>query len=815
MTFNTRNVPRLGQTSPALTSLGAVGGARGVSAGALRIFVEFLTTYDRSAIQQLESDLANTDHAANNSAIAERKRLTRLHSIRTRLNDIERVTTGKLNSALRTDLKEILALQGSRSKTDKTLLANKQREFTALSRSLGVSEKEVGLLFQRTELRKKESIEIERQAKGEATQTRLGKQRLQQEGAISKIQSIRAGLGPKLAGLAIGAVGGIFGGAVLGVGFQLAQTGLEKLGDVVQNLLDPARQARAAMEDLAKAVNDVASADKISQLQAAAKIVAQFGATGTEAARLAGALAEVAVLQAVKEGLEQRGKATDVANNLDKLRAEILKLITERTRDAAKAEGTYRSERVASGKAYPQATTKLLEYVGALRIEEVALGQLNTLLGINTDQSLRAEQATQRLAAANQLAAFAQDKFANALRSFISTRQASAETQIEGLSTEPSSRTAALEAALERAQGGGSSNAASLRANAEERSLILLRQRLKLLGTNINLEKFSGKFLLEAINVKISAIQKEGDEQDRLNKLLDLQFESSKAIRRQTGESIADFVERRAQEQRAQLAAARDAEREALISSLEAQQDKVQDEVDLVENAEQRKQIAAQGGANKRTKLLQKQLEESRKADRKALEDQKKLIRDKAAADVAAANEAIRVSQDKYREEFRIAITAVKNIEDLFKLSAEVQGLNTAQGFLRGFGPTLVAAGALTQQELNRMLSNLSASLSGFANKRNQIITGRPSGRGKLEFQHGGVMMLNNSRSPFGQNVKLGEGGTELGIILSNKVAAALKDRGSGVDQVGPFNLYGSVDPLRDTYRFKRLVKEAVSEALR
>lgn len=814
MTFNTRSTPRLGQTSPALTSLGAVGGARGVSAGALRIFVEFLTSYDRGAIKQLESDLANVDHASNNSSIAEDKRLHRLAQVRSSLAEADRVTRSKLNTELRSDLKKIEALESSRSKTNRTLGAQERTRFTTLAKSLGLSKEETDLLANRGRLLKEQDVLEARQEKAQAGQVQRARQRAQVEGQISKIQQVRANLGPKLAGLAIGAVGGIVGGAILGVGFQLAQTALEKLGDVVQDLFDPARHAREAMVDLAKAVNDVADAKKISQLQAASEIVAKFGISGSRADQLSETLSQVAVTQGIIDALKTQAQATDVLNHQDKLRAELLKLVTEQVRNDARATGEYRSEQEQVNRGAKVSSTVTHEWVGSMTLAEAALQRLNTLLGIHSNEAAKAAFADQQLAAAQQLAAFAADKFANALKGLIESRRASADASIAGLSDEPSARTKSLEAQLEAAQGGSGAGA-TLRNLAEERQLILLRQRLRLLGANIDLEKFSGKFLLEAINSKIKALEKEGDEQDRLNNLLDHQFEATKQIKRQTGESVADFIERRAQEQRHQLAQQQKDQRDALIASLQNQQEKVQDEVALVENAEAAKTAAAQAGQSARVKQLQKALEESRKADRKALQDQKDAIEDKFKAEQKAAEDAIRLASTTEAEKFRIALTAVKKIEDVISLSAEVQGRKAALGFLNAFGPTLVASGALTQQELDRQKSVITASLAGFANKRNQIITGRPIGRGPLEFAQGGVMLLNNSRSPFGQNVKTGEGGTELGVILSNKVTQALRDQRGVAGQIGPFYMQSSGNELTDRYRMKKTISDAVQEALR
>lgn len=806
--------PRLGQTPPALTSLGAVGGARGVSAGALRIFVEFITRYDKAALAQLEGDLRNAEFYQKNSQIAEEKRLKRLTEVRKKLTESDLIGKTKLDAAGRKEIKQIELLASSRSTANRNEAKTRQAQLVTALQSRGFNQKEIELLTTRSKLTKEQARLERQQSSGKATQNRLTQQQVMLEGQISKIQGIRANFLPKLQGLAIGAIGGIFGGAVLGVGFQLAQSGLEKLGDLLQDIIDPARHAKEAVADLSKAVSELADAKKISDLRAASEIVASFGVGGAEGDRLAEALAEVAVMQRLIDSLKTESQTIEASGHMEALRANLLKLVTENVRNAAKNNETYHTtvEKVTSGTR--TSAVVVHEYVGALRLEDVALARLNVLLGIHTDEASKAAAADERLAAAQQLAAYAADRFAAAIDSYVASRRAAADTAIENLGDQPSAKTLSLEAAIERLQGGGG-NAAGLRANSEERALILLRQRLRLLGTNIDLEKFSGKFLLEAINAKISAIQKEGDAQDRLNSLLDHQYNISKQIRRQTGESVADFVERRAQEQRQQLAEGARLEREQLIASLEDQQAKVEDEVALVENAQQRKDMLAQAGTSKRLKELQKQLEASKKADAKELANRKKAIEDRFAAEKKAAEDAVRLSSETENKKFRIAISAVKSIEDLLDLSAEVQGRKAALTFLKAFGPALVNAGLMTDRQLSSAITTLMASISAFENQRNLIFTGHPTGRGPAEFQHGGIIELRNSRSPFGQNIRTGESGTELGVILSNKVTAALRQQVRGADQVGPFYMYGSVDPLGDRFRFKRMVKEAVQEALR
>ena len=245
----------------ALTSLGAVGGARGTAAGALRIFVEFLTTYDRKAIADLEGDLRNIDHEQNNSTIAEEKRQRRLTQVKNNLAEAERVVRGKLNTELRSDLKRIEELETSRSKRNRTTGVQERATFNAAAKSLGVTRSELDLIANRGKLKKEELTLTERQATAEAGQLARAKQRAQVEAQIGKVQASRAALAPRLAGLAIGAIGGIVGGAVLGVGFALADQAIQKIGDALQDIIDPARHAREAISELGQAVIEQQDAD--------------------------------------------------------------------------------------------------------------------------------------------------------------------------------------------------------------------------------------------------------------------------------------------------------------------------------------------------------------------------------------------------------------------------------------------------------------------------------------------------------------------------------------------------------------------------
>jgi hypothetical protein len=315
-----------------------------------------------------------------------------------------------------------------------------------------------------------------------------------------------------------------------------------------------------------------------------------------------------------------------------------------------------------------------------------------------------------------------------------------------------------------------------------------------------------------AINAKIKALQKEAAAQDRLNRLLDLQYKMSQTLRRNEGESIQDFLERRAQTERGYLSEQRDIEQEVQQEHLQELQEKTQDEVALAELAEQQKNAAAQGGADHRMQLLQKELEASRrhdaavtKAKLAAIEKQKKAYEEGAekAAEYATATKNFQI---------REAISAAHTLGQIAKLSGQVNGLYAAQAFLTA----LLQTGALRGAEytmVTEALSRISQTLKNYDNKVDKLA---PKVGGKIRLAEGGLIPLRNSSNPFGGNLQFGEQGTEYGLILQHQVAKGLKAAmGKGVGQVGPFYMERAPgDWVKDRYEMKRLVKEAVTEAI-
>lgn len=825
----TRGNPRLGQSGVALTSLGAVGGARGTAAGGLRVLVEFITQYNSGDIKNLESDLKQLEFAQRNSEIAERKRLSRIAIAQKQLNEVK-IVEQKLTRDQRSALKEVANLEASRNKVNQqraaTLKSNLITELKGTAQSQGLLKGDINLLFRRIELEQK--LVRLKEAQERATQGQAQRQRQidTTQAQLSQAQLGQATLGARLGGLALGAVGGIFGGAVLGVGFTLAQDALEKVGDKIQDLIDPARHAREAVADLGKAVNDVAGQKNLSQLQAAQDIIKQIGLNpNTQPGRdLAGLLQQAAVQQQINDALSEYLKLLDLKINKEGVDKKQSEDNISTFREEARALGTLFSEKHTLQGSLPfgignidTTIEKVHTLTGDITLQEYAQRRLAEITNQLTDAEYKQAQAAKAAALASEqasaIAAIAAENISNAINAAGETATGRIDTKISNLGSGESARTRRLEKLIESAQnasGGGSSNAAALRSIAEQRALILLRQRLRLLGTNINLEKYEGKFLLEAINAKINALQKEGDAQARVNSLLDLQYRMSQTIKRQAGESINEFIERRAQEQRQQLAERDNIDRENQIAKLEAQQQAVQDEVDLAELAQQKKDALNKEGTSNYIDNLRKQLEASKKHDQAVLEAKKKALEAQKAALEKSLSDAQHLLTDAAFNETLIAIKGADNAQKLNIVGGRIAGYKrakaTLQALVEGFGlPAAVAAPLI--QRINSLIAGYEVTAASLSHA-----LAKP-GQAPKPFAKGGVIDLKNSRSPFGSNVRFGEQGSELGVILSHRVVEALnKQKPTG--QIGPFILQKSDDYLRDRYAFGKLVQESVEAAL-
>jgi hypothetical protein len=836
MTFSTRSNPRLGQSGVALTSLGAVGGARGTAAGALRIFVEFLTAYDRKAVSQLEGDIAKIDKQSQGYAAKEETRQNRLIQLQSRVREAK-LASGKLDTEQRSALKQIEVLEKSRTASNRALAVVKRRDFeSVLKNNKVLSGAEISVLRTRVK-NEKEIASIKKTQTAEAVkQTARERQQTTLQNQLGSLSQIKSSIGPKLAGLGIGALGGIFGGALLGVGFAAADAAISAIGEKLLDIVDPARHARDAVKELGTEVNKLASSENISQLDAAKRIVSGFGINPNQAGiglGLTTALTNAAQQNDAADRVDKESKALEILLHQKELEHELRQKVRDvLLQEAAANNANVQAETRSTGAKGIVSTVG--QTINGMDLETLTTERLNKLLGefqAESDAAALSQynlaQAAKQAALAEQeaaaLASLANDDLANAAGALVDANNARTDKAISGIPTE-SARTKALQAALDAAQGaaGKSSGDAARKKNlaniAEERELILLRMRLRLMGSNIDLDKYAGKFLLEAIDAKIAALQKEGQQQDRLNRLLDLQYKMSQTLRRNEGESIRDFIERRGKENRDNLSEQRDIEREATIERLQELRDKTADEVALADLAKKKIEAMQKDQTDNKIRNLQRELAASRKADAAAAAAMRKRLQAEAAAYADKVKKVLKYASAEEVNRIKLAIGGIHTLDDLYKVSASIQGVQAARGFLKSFGGALVATGLMSQSELNQILGNLDDLLGKYSRQAANFSSNAAKEISQYSNFHGfagGGVVLRNSMNPFGQNIRVGEGGSELGMaIYPNRVANALRQNGGGGISFGDINIMGSDNPYRDAYRIKRAVSDGIQEAL-
>ena len=815
---STASYPRIGQGAPALTSLGAVGGPRGVSAGALRIFVEFLTTYDPAAMSQLERDLRKADKTAVSLAGKDTARQKKLATVNRELAGVQTIYKTRLDASTRKLWRTEANLQGVRTRAGKAELATTHAQLQAKLMAAGLSSVEMGHVTRRFETEKKRAALL-RQIEGaeERGKQRAG-QRLDTESKLTQLQQVKSKVGPKLAGLAIGAVGGIVGGALLSVGWQLAEDALSAIGEKLQDLIDPARHARVEVKALADAVNEIASSQNIRQIDAARQFVTQLGINpaSDRGTQLTGLLGEVAVRQKILDGLKQEITLQDILNNKKGLDKELRDTTRAALIAAAKANGTYTAsvKQITSGKAVATIVNK--EYINGVAIEDAVTQELEKRVTALTDVEFKLAEATRKAAeeaaSASALWNLYAQSLATAINAAVALQTAPIDAKIAALGTGESAKTRRIQKKIDNAGSGGGDGGAKTRelANiAEERALKLLEIRLKKMGTAINLEKYSGKFLLVAINAKIAALQKEGDAQARVNQLLDLQFRMGQTIQRNQGESISDFLARRAQEQRALLSEQDDMQRQAQITALEDKKSNLEDQLALEELHQRKLDAMRSGGTASHNANLQRQLAASKAADAKALKAKKAALEKAKKLLEANAAEAIALTSETAIKETTVAIAGINTMDDVNKFSGRMAGLQRArssiQALVEGFGlPKWIAAPFLSK--LDSLLSSAGAALNKAAALQRRT--------GGVPFAKGGAFMMNNANQPFGSNIRAGEQGTEIGVILSHNVAKLLQNSKPSVGQVGPIYIEKSNNPYRDSYQLRKAVQSGLEAAL-
>lgn len=905
------------RTNTGLTGLGAVGGATGVGAGALRVIVEFLTQYDSKELERLEKELTRLQRAEsrNNRILSNEMKLqSKEQGQLTRLENLRGRAKAQFTTAERKELKVIQDLERSRQR-GQIKEANQRKAL--LAQSTGFSKGEITSLVRQDQLRRRIDERREKAAKSIANaETRIKTNQQQQLPLVQRLtgmQNLRAQVGPKLGALALGAVGGVFGGAVVGLGFAAAQGLIEAVGQGLKDIFDPANKAREALEGVVDEINKLAEKEGLTFLEAAKIHLRDFGEAGKGIDVLL--LAQAAATQVLTERNKELAAILGVVQHANALHNEQVK-------EAIRLQGLSQGiGGFGSNQASQASINRIAAAAGGQDVQLTSQEQriLDAVLKDVEQSANAAATAAARLAAeerataaAAQIASYAQDRFAASIQRVAGMRITGLQDQLSALSDAgPSARTQGIQNQLEGIAEASqqAAYASQLQGIQEQRALILLEQRIRFQGQSIRMDQLSARGQMVAIDARIEALQRagiaeqnqldalndlikaarkadqeqdkrdskalkvfddkiaaineQGEAQDRLNQLLDLQFRMSQGIERNEGESIQEFIQRRANEQRGMLAeqdslqratatdaiaAERDrvaaiqevanAKREQVIEAqeLEAEQlqatiariekaraaeiqalndqkARLQLEVQLQDLAEQEKQLASQETTRQRTKDLQEQLAASQKADQEALESRRKTLEDQIKAEEKKVEDALRWTEKEEQERLRLAIAGARTYADVQAIIGQVAGAKRALAELEAY----VRAHNIPGNVANPILDPLRQLIEAANAKLGNIIyNSLPTRAGPTPMAEGGMFTIlkNSNNNPFGANIRAGERGDEIGMVLSNRVARALKE--SQGDRLPPIQLTvnKSDDPWRDAQRSKRMIKETVEDLL-
>jgi colicin import membrane protein len=439
----------------------------------------------------------------------------------------------------------------------------------------------------------------------------------------------------------------------------------------------------------------------------------------------------------------------------------------------------------------------------------------------------------------------------------------------------PSKRTQELAAAIERLNAAEARRAyqQSLNDVKERRHLLILARELSLTKQRINIDNYRGQSRLVAIDAEIARLNKQSEAQDKLNALIDLQYRASQRVARNEGETIQDYLARRAQEYRSLLQEQAKMEQQNRVDALEKAKATTQFNIDLKELEAQRAELIRKHDLEAHLKHLDDLLKASEEADRAAREAQRKGLQEKLdiskKADDAAADaqkKAIQAQIDRIENQTKREIEDSRKRTEALKEQAKINAENAKAAADKIYEDAkkkaedaatlaislasstetaklrLAYQGALTVSDLNLVAGGLAGSEFAYGQLRASVealglpanlvagvlanaqilretyltqlnkigrtqVTGDNYGpRGQAK---GGVFPLTNSMN-FGNNMRVGEEGTELGIVLSNRVTAALRNSQGGGPAIGTLNIYSYENPKDAEYRQRRVIRDEV-----
>lgn len=830
------------------TSLGAVGGPKGIAAGSVRILLEFFTAYDAKAVKQVKADLESLAQQARKLDAQEASR-TRAYSVaQSRVAQAQAIIQTRLSKDERQAFQQSLIQRqtGNRRQLDEARQLAKTSIASAIQS--GRITQDQGKLLSR------HFIELQRERKLkedisdiDEKQTQNKRDQVKESRKLQQLEAPRKNIGQRLGGLFAGGVSAVVGGALIGVGFEAMQAGIDAVGQKFLDIVDPARHARDAIHDFGEEILKIRDEGGLTTLEATDKFLKSIGFNLSQAQRsqLAGSATDAGISNVLDRQLqvqEALGHADAVrVENLQKVKQLLLAQDPSRTENLFTVNGMIPNVRTMTDEQL-KAARAARDAADAHSLEADAIAYLDNLMKQLEDDAQRAA-AAQTALAQEAINAATMERLAGSfyavqgqnqnqyLTEGFDTRIGTLQRQRAALDKRSAAagnpRADALQARIDRMQTahGNQEFARSLGANSEERELMLLKQRLKLQGDNINLDKFSGKFLVAAIDAKIDALNKQAAAQDHVNKLQDIERAASDAdkLRRNEGEGIADFIERRAEANQAVLRDQADLRRQDQIDHLNDLKENAEEQVALAQNLEDRRKLIEDKAYQDRLAALQKQLQAAQKLENHSLDKKKELLDQEIAAEEKKKKKVLEVNQSQYLQQLQDAISFAKTSGELSQLLGSIQGLKQAKGYIQA----LVRAGLITAGEAQGPLTNIDQVLNSFEAKTESFFPTRPSRSGPLGAgggqddtlggtssggrAKGGIFTLRNSRATFGQNIRTGEEGTELGVILSHSVVKALRDTQSDSRSVGTVNVYNDrTNPYAEAYRTRRAVEQAL-----
>lgn len=717
-------------------SLGAVGGPRGVGAGSIRALINFVTTYDRGALQKLEGDLANL----KSQQVSTQQTIAGLLAKRAQLEQqikVAQQATVLLGKQSQENLKAYTDLQ---KKATAELQVNGKTTVDTAQELAAAQAKFVSEAVEAKELTKQQATNI-LAASGYASRLADNQEKLNALAFINRdvqgeinakltLQQQLMNRGKQLAGtlnsLLLGAVGGVVGGAVVGgLIFGPLQAGLDAVANFATDIIDPAHKARDAVKDLGEAINGMVSPELPTRLAAAIDAVSKLQGP-QKGFTTANPLAVAAQVASSQEALDKAQKYTDELKHGNDLLAEQQRKWADNFIAVDTVNGKLQTV-VQTVSDFSQSNNLFVRSLADGKVEAI---NLDYYLGLGADQLAiwgpEAAAAAQKLQdaadAAKALASYLEDASKTQIDAHLNQTlatinsfsdialgrlQAAADADIQGITDKfqgsidqaqanandriaklqqrsqslggPSGRTTSLQKQLEALNNTGPSRRtreladqlerinratekqaylASLAAVAEEKHLTLLKQRLEASKTDIDISKYSGQGRLIAIQAELDLLSRRNAEQQKFNKLLDIQYAISKGVQRTQGESIQDFIGRRAQFYRDQLQQAGELNNQTVADSLNAEKTRVQNEIDLRDLAEKKKKIIADRAHQLLLRRLQNELDASKQADQDALDSRRKQLQTELDASRSADQKALdsqRAAIAKHIDDIRAA----------------------------------------------------------------------------------------------------------------------------------------------------------------